>query len=409
LKRIAIFFDGTSNRSDAEFQTNVVLLSRCVSATDADGSDQLVQYYQGVGTGRGSTALSKMTDRALGGALALGLTDVVEEAYRALAFAYEPGDELYIFGFSRGAFTARVFSGLLRSCGIPPRRNLQMIPAALARHLSHAPDTHPDHPHSIAFRAKFAPETATSASDLKARRTTAMALSVRYLGLWDTVKSFAVAQNRYGGRVRTPRQFHDLELSSMVESARHAIAIDERRSLYPVVPFTNFDALNARRSANGPPPYQQLWFPGNHGSVGGGGNRIALSSITLRWVAIGAIRAGLRLNKAEIGALGWHMDPLGPISNRMESLSFAESLLSVLAGDRRGPDRLSDLSMATVERCLADPGYRPRTLRQLRDALSGLGPEGAARISAEMQARDGGPTFLKGSPYWMPEAEDQTS
>ncbi len=405
MKRIAIFFDGTANRSDAEYQTNVVLLSRCVMATDAADATQIVQYYQGVGTGRGSTWVAKTLDRALGGASAFGLIDVVEEAYRALAFVYEPGDELYVFGFSRGAFTARVFCGLIRSCGIPPRRNLQRIPEAMARHLAKGDDTHPDHPSSIAFRAGFAPETATSLVDVEARRGEAMLLGVRFLGLWDTVKSFAVAQGAGGGTVPTPRFFHDLDLSSMVESVRHAMAVDERRALYPVVPIANIDALNAKRPAD-VPLYQQAWFPGVHGSVGGGGNRVALSGITLRWMAIGAARAGLRLNPEELDRLAWQMDPCGPLVNRLESLSLVEVMLTLIRADRHGPDTAEGLSLAALERCLADERYRPGTLRKARRALEEMDVETVARMHQAVGYRDGGLTFLPGSPYWLPRQEE---
>lgn len=405
MKRIAIFFDGTANRSDADYQTNVVLLSRCVTASGSDDVPQLVQYHQGVGTGRGSTIVAKSLDRALGGALAFGLIDIVEEAYRALAFAYAPGDELYIFGFSRGAFTARVFAGLLRSCGIPPRRNLQDIPRAIARHLSNAPDTHPDHPSSVNFRAGFAPETATSAADLTARRETAIALTVRYLGLWDTVKSFAVAQDRAGGTLRTPPMFHDLNLSSMVEAARHAIAVDERRALYPVVPFANFDDLNARFPGQGGPRYQQLWFPGTHGAVGGGGNRIALSSLALRWVALGAMEAGLGINPEEVDRLAWHMDPQGPLSNRMESLSLIESLLSALTAVRRGPDGMAQLSVALLDRMRGDAGYRPWSLRRMRATAAAMTDDDWTALRASRAAADGGLTHGPGTPYWVPRDE----
>jgi uncharacterized protein (DUF2235 family) len=95
MKRIAIFFDGTANRTDADFQTNVVLLSRCVAATGGDDRPQLVQNHQGVGTGRGSTIVAQTIDLAQGGALALGLIDIVVEAHRALVFAYAHGGEGY--------------------------------------------------------------------------------------------------------------------------------------------------------------------------------------------------------------------------------------------------------------------------------------------------------------------------
>lgn len=410
MKRIAIFFDGTANRSDADFQTNVVLLSRCVAARGHKDVTQLVQYYPGVGSGRGVTRLAKWLDRTLGGALAFGLIDIVEEAYRALVFAYEPGDEVYIFGFSRGAFTARVFAGLLRSCGIPPQRNLRDIPTAIARHLSKAGETDPDHPDSIAFRAGFAPETATSPEDLAARRDRSILLTVRYMGLWDTVKSFAVAQSAVGDTIRTPAKFHDLKLSGMVESVRHAMSVDERRRLYSCVPFTNLDDLNAWRAVAGPPPYQQQWFAGNHPSVGGGGNRIALSSMTLRWVGTGAVLADLRLLQSEVNSLAWHMDPCGPLQNRLDSVTLIQSLLAAFTAARFGPCAPLDMSVAALDRCLTDPAYRPKALRKVLAKLDELDPSAKDALRQAMVARDGGLTHSPLSRYWIPpDGVDQTS
>jgi uncharacterized protein (DUF2235 family) len=401
MKRIAIFFDGTANRSDAEFQTNVVLLSRCVMGTDADDATQIVLYHPGVGSGRGSTWLAKVLDRMLGGAFAFGLIDVVEEAYRELAFVYEPGDELYVFGFSRGAFTARVFVGLIRSCGIPPRRNISRIPEAVAVHLMRGDGTHPDEPMKADFRAGFSPDTATSETDQAARKATAALLSIRYLGLWDTVKSFAVAQRADGLTVSTPSMFHNLDLSSMVESARHAMAVDEQRMFYPVLPFANFADLNARRPAE-VPQYQQLWFQGVHGAVGGGGNRVALSSIALRWIGIGAARAGLRLNPDEMDRLAWHMDVQAPLANRLAGGGLAHTILAMIQGDRPGPAGPDALSLAALERCLRDDSYRPPTLRRVQEALDALGPEDRDRLRTDAAAREGGLTFWPGSPYWVP-------
>ncbi len=405
MKRIVICFDGTANRHDAGPQTNVVLIARAVAERGHDEALPLVQYHLGVGTGRGTNRASKMLDRTLGGALAFGLVDVVEEAYRALAFAYERGDAIQIFGFSRGAFTARVFAGLLRSCGIPRRSTVGAIPQALDRHLSKAAGTHPDDPESIAFRRWFAPDTATSARELAApgRRDEdgAIRLFVDYMGLWDTVKSFARPQRVEGMREPVPRLFHDLDLSSMVLSARHAVSIDERRALYPNWNFRNFDALNARHPSV-VPRYQQVWFPGDHGSVGGGGTRVGLSSIAFRWVALGAARAGLRLLPADMMRLAWRMAPGDPLANRLAPGGLLALLLTAMKQDRPGPSDPAALSVAALDRWRADPAYRPRTLRAVTRALEGMDEGARDALRARLVARDGGLTHDPGAPWWLP-------
>ena len=157
MKRIAIFIDGTWNRPGAEHPTNVVRLARSVAKSAPDGTAQHVIYMPGVGHGQGNTKLGRIVDRAFGGALGWGLDQIIADVYRQLVFAYEPGDELMIFGFSRGAFAARSLAGLIRSAGIAPPRHLGRIPEALDRYAS---AEKPDDPKAWEFRADFAPDRA---------------------------------------------------------------------------------------------------------------------------------------------------------------------------------------------------------------------------------------------------------
>ena len=216
--------------------------------------------------------------------------------------AYEQGDEVYIFGFSRGAFAARSLAGMIRSCGIAPRSHLGRIPEAVARYVSRAPETHPEHPHSYTFRADFAPDTATSRAEFNWRRKmgdqTAIQLTLPYFGVWDTVGALGLpAFLPFADRFNAQYQFHDTMLSSSVLSARHAVALDERRKTFPPHLWSNLANLNALFDTDGPqkaPAYLQQWFAGDHGSVGGGGSRIGLSSIAMHWVAMGLRTQGSR-------------------------------------------------------------------------------------------------------------------
>ena len=119
------------------------------------GVTQQVIYVAGVGSGRGTTRLSRWIDRLSGGAFGLGLSQNIEEVYWHLAFNYEPGDEIYIFGVSRGAFTARSLAGLLRSAGIPPQANLWRIPEAMKSYQARGRDGHPDADASLALRREL--------------------------------------------------------------------------------------------------------------------------------------------------------------------------------------------------------------------------------------------------------------
>jgi hypothetical protein len=296
----------------------------------------------------------------------------------------------------------------MRSCGIGARRNLHMIPQAIDRHLSVRPGTHPNDAESVEFRARFAPETVTGRTEAEAAlvRTGAIRLVIRYMGLWDTVRSFSVFGAGEGDEAKPARwstwtYFHDNRLSSMVMEARHAMALDERRRLFRPLAWSNLDALNALSGRAAEAPFRQLWFPGDHGSVGGGGNRVGLSSVALRWVALGAARAGLRLMGAELRRQAWHMDPVGErLQNRLVG-----GLLYALQDDRRGPARVEDLSAAALDRWAAG-GYAGRPLRQVRGSLGAMEAEARERLRAAVAARDGA-THVAGSPWWIGGEEAQ--
>ncbi len=403
MKRIAIFIDGTWNRPDAAHPTNVVRLSRCVFGSDAQGNTQQVIYSPGVGSGSGNNWLGKKMDRLFGGALGWGLTNIIEDTYRNLVFAYEPGDEIYIFGFSRGGFAARSLAGLIRSCGIPPRRHLNRIPEAMARYVSRKPSTKPDDPSSYLFREEFAPYTATSPAEFKWRRdrgeTEAILLNIVYLGIWDTVKALGIPAFVPGAAgFNAKYQFHDADLSRSVTAARHAIAIDERRRTFPSSPWANLDRLNENVPDRENPPYAQQWFPGNHGSVGGGGARVGLSSVPLLWITQGAERAGLRMSWDEFDRVATRFDPVKEsLDNKFGPEGLSGLLMNGLQKDRGGPKEVEDISVATLDRFRADPNYRPATLNFIKDDLEGRSETELDALRDWLVARDGGPTHEIGS------------
>lgn len=364
-KIIAVFCDGTWNSSDAEHPTNVVKLAQAVALSPAEGSTQQVIYVPGVGTGRGTTGLARGLDRLAGGAFGLGLNLTLEEAYRALVFAHEPGDRILLFGFSRGAYMARSLAGFLRASGLPPRTHVAGIRPALERYRSRAESTRPDTPESLAFRLGFAPGVHTSAAErdwrLSAGHAPGEKLQIAYLGVWDTVGALGVP-GHYGWLARAvngPFEFHDTELSGLVQAARHAVAVDERRRSFSPALWGNLEALNAE--AGGAPRYLQQWFPGVHGAVGGGGDRVMLSDRALMWIAEGAVAAGLRLRPGVLPDAPMP-PPDAPLRNRSAPPSTWERALALTATARDGPERAEDLALETVERWRRNPGYRPRTL-----------------------------------------------
>lgn len=296
MKRIVICCDGTWNELDFRVRpvTNVVKIAQAINGKAPGGNggpdiEQLVFYDEGVGTLEG--------DSFKGGAFGNGLNQNIIDAYTFLVLNYLPGDEIYIFGFSRGAYTARSLVGLIRNCGILKRGRAPYVAEAFRRYRDRGRQNAPNSDEMRAFRDEHGYQGSwLSEGDLDGEPgDEAKRIKVNYLGIWDTVGTLGVpgVVNTVIGR-GNEHGFHDLELSSIVERARHAVAIDEFRSVFTPALWER-DSINYLNSAEhagdidpDDPPFQQRWFPGDHGSVGGGGDATGLSDSALAWVANGA-------------------------------------------------------------------------------------------------------------------------
>jgi nucleoid-associated protein YgaU len=181
-------------------------------------------------------------------------------------------------------------------------------------------------------------------------------------------------------------QFHDTSLSSFVLSARHAVAIDERRKDFAPTLWDNIDALNKAagfRSDAYNAPYQQKWFPGVHSAVGGGGERRGLSDQALDWVLDGARAAGLTLDPQDSSRI-FELKPdyADYLENSSQKNLYYRFSNWIAAADRQpGPEILSEVSMTAQRRWLEDPKnladkvpYRPHTLDRVKDYLDKLDP-----------------------------------
>ena len=406
MKRIVIFIDGTWNRPDAEHPTNVVRLARCVRHRNDGGMPQVVLYTAGVGSGSGNNRLARKMDRVFGGTLGWGLLSIMEDMYRQLVFAYEPGDEVMIFGFSRGGFAARSLVGFIRSAGICGRDRLRDIPKAVARYVDRAPKTHPRTDDSYAFRLDLSPAVVTSANERAwrvkngHRHEDVVDLKISYLGVWDTVKALGLPAALPGASAFNAKyEFHDANLSSMVLAARHAISIDERRKTFPSLPWDNLNILNSDYG-HFVPEYLQQWFPGNHGSVGGGGRRTGLSSIALTWVMLGAAKAGLALDWREFRHVAERFDVNEKLDNKFGPVGFA-SILNAWTNDRKGPTDLSEMSMLAIDRVFTDKEYmRNPSLKQIYDQLYEMTEDQRDAMRKAHRYTDGAYTHLPQLMTW---------
>lgn len=387
MKRLVFCFDGTWDQLDAYYPTNVVLTAQSVSPVAKGGVTQIIHYDQGVGTAKGS----KWT----GGLFGAGLLDNIVNAYMFLVFNYEIGDEIYVFGFSRGAFTARSFVGLLRTVGILRRADAGEITNAIDRYKSRKVGEDHDSEELLRYRLNASPQVCVDQKEDAWRcknspgyvSGSSPVFRIRYVGVWDTVGSLGVPDTiLFAPLVNKGDLFYDTNLDSLVVSARHAVSIDELRKSFIPTLWTNFEDLNASlgyNSAEAEAPYQQKWFPGNHGSVGGGGSERGLSDSSLEWIIDGARIAGLQLDTdAGSRIFSLNPNPFAPLENIKETTTSELDLLMKLlptAPRMPGPDRLSDVSNSARMRW-CEPGaklpegkdYRPQTLARVAGALNQL-------------------------------------
>lgn len=210
-------------------------------------------------------------------------------------------------------------------------------------------------------------------------------LDIRYLGVWDTVRALGVPDFLpFSAELNRKYGFHDAVLTSKVRSARHAVALDERRPTFPPTLFgcDKIAELNDRAGAaqgmafdEWRAPYQERWFPGVHGAIGGGGIRTGLSDAALHWVLSGARRAGLRLRES-MGSVAFAIrpDPFDDVMNDPPT-AFARLqywLFDKLGIARKGPDRDTAIAHAAYRkwhRADAAAPYRPRSLRRARQLI----------------------------------------
>lgn len=276
-KKLAIFCDGTWNQASAD-RTNVVKLYQSTLHQDNENppNPQLVHYIKGVGT--------KREEWIRGGAFGYGISDKIKEAYSFIVSNFESGDKIYLFGFSRGAYTARSIAGLIRNVGILRRNYMHLIDLAFDHYRNKAPTWAPDGAEAIAFRQAYShPDK-----------------SIEFIGVWDTVGALGAPYGRFIGWVVDKIfkcSFHDDKLSSWVKSAYHALAADEKR--WPFRPtrwqlnVKHKSSNEEARKSGKTPNFEEKWFPGAHSDVGGGYPETGLSDIALEWMSFRANYHGL--------------------------------------------------------------------------------------------------------------------
>lgn len=309
-KNIVVCCDGTGNEYGDE-NTNVVkLFERLVR-----DQDQIAFYDPGVGTfsvfGRN---LGKKIGYIMGMGFGYGLTENIEDAYVYLMDHYEPGDRVFLFGFSRGAFTARALAGMLHKVGLLQKGSNNLIPYATKIY-----NTRKNQDVADGFKKAFCHEC-----------------KPHFVGVWDTVGSLGLWLGR---------KFFDARLNPDVANACHAISIDEKRKKFPVSIWDETALASHQR-------VEQVWFVGVHSDVGGSYKEVGLSDIALLWMLERAEACGMRLRPDWRDKIA--PDPFGEIHKSRKGLWCIWPPV-----DRVIPDG-AKIHRSAIERMAGDPNYKPK-------------------------------------------------
>jgi uncharacterized protein (DUF2235 family) len=355
-RRLVLLFDGTWSKPESH--TNVERLRRLIAPRDAAGVEQLVNYIPGVGVTSGLAHL-------LGGAFGYGLAGNVLDGYRWLCDTWQPGDELYLFGFSRGAYTARSLGGMLRKCGVlKPASGVPVSPAKVAAAYDFYRDTEhkPDDPVAVAYRASHS--------------TT---VDIHFIGVWETVGALGIPDTASWFPFSRKRyRFHDTELSRIVKYAYQALALDEQRTdfaptLWTRNPHTLQPGETLTSKKGGQLDIEQRWFIGAHADVGGGNDCDGagrkpdpLPDLPLAWLQAKAMACGLAGNAM--------FTPVADAWTGVPRNSYAEFMHGLYRLFKAPTDRVVGTSInetidASVwQRWHADTGYRaPALVHALAD------------------------------------------
>jgi uncharacterized protein (DUF2235 family) len=273
MKRIVLCADGTWNEPERKDETtgrpqptNVLKVARAILPRSNAGIDQVVYYHEGVGSEGG-------LDKFTGGAFGSGMSQNVRALYRFLVYNFEPGDQLYFFGFSRGAFTVRTLAGFMNKVGLLGKVDEYYTPEIYDLYQSRTSSDSAEWKH--AFR------------NIKGTRPCP---PISFIGVWDTVGALG-APGLFGQLFnRDKYKYHDIGLSPMIQNAYHALAIDERRKPFAPSLWTKPSGWSGT--------LEQAWFAGVHSNVGGSYHPDGLANEALHWIVGKAEALGLEFDKS---------------------------------------------------------------------------------------------------------------
>ena len=344
MKQLIVCSDGTWQKIASPYPTNVIKITQSIDPNP----DNIVFYGEGIGTGN-------WIDRIAGGLFGIGIDKNIQDAYRFLCLNYAPGDRIYLFGFSRGAYTVRSLVGLIRSVGMLPRQGVRKIPQAYkiyqdakGKYVDKGELTREtvkvrELDKVVEFRQQMTAEFGTDYQET---------IGITLLGCWDTVGALGIPRiawlPAFIDRLFNKKyQFHNTKLSSTIKYALHGVSIDEHRKAF--LPTQMKPAVEGQLT--------EVWFPGGHGGVGGGTRANSpLSNRALLWMMeeVEKLNLGLTFDRHKI-EYGFGTDPTIHTND--------ESKLPFFKGFRVIPPE-AILDNSVFQRWQSCAWYRPKNLKE---------------------------------------------
>lgn len=384
-KNIVLCADGTGNKGGYTPDSNVFKIYNYVDL-HAPNREQISYYDNGVGTS------TNQLFKALSGGIGLGFQTNVCELYEFLARQYEPLDQVYLFGFSRGAATIRAFTGFIGTCGLIDGRNMSAI--ELKKQVSRAFEVYKN-------QTKLDGWKDTLANHGK--------IPIKMVGVWDTVSAL-------GGPQRTditgplsflidkvsnlldwiiealwPHRFYDYDLTENIENAYQALAIDdERTSFWPL--------LWTEPEAGSKQVVEQTWFSGMHSNIGGGYAREGMANVTLEWMLVRAANLGLAFRPGVLKEARYRSNAKGLMYDSRAGFArfyryHPRDISSLCKGAVSGPLRIHDSVIGRLERQIDN--YTPKQM-----------PDEFAVVGTGLDADDKGKIEYHMNPGTMPGWEE---
>jgi uncharacterized protein (DUF2235 family) len=323
MRNIVICCDGTGNEI-SENISNVLKLYRCLRKTEKTQPRQLVFYDPGVGTLERPDPWHKLKqdfNAILGLATGYGLDDNVLAAYAFLAHTWQAGDQIYLFGFSRGAYTVRVLAGLIHKIGLIAPEQVHLAGSGLIAYKQFSSDEAPKLRANLKSLADIAtaedalPQSVFDNAAQFARITSTRWPTIRFVGVWDTVASVIVPR---ADRFYWPslEELAFTIVNPSVQTFRQAISIDERRCMFRLKKWYDPQTFKHNRFNDAhaePQDILQVWFAGVHADIGGGypEKESGLSKYPLLWMIDEATECGLQVNQATVNQLAWGIQRKG--------------------------------------------------------------------------------------------------